>query len=220
MKVIENGLRPRLVIFDLDGTLYPREAYVGQVLGVITEMFVQLRGLSPQAADAELEDLRQAMRDDWDNTSTTSFVLSRGFTIQQWRDFSSRYLSVSAGLQTNPQVVQELGRLHSQISVALLTNNMRVATRKILERIGFADGAFDTVVTAEDVGETPKPDRRAFQVVLATLQVQAANAWAVGDRYDIDVEPLREMGGAGITIAGPDELALAVDHLLARSADR
>ncbi len=219
MRVMANGLRPRLVIFDLDGTLYPREAYVGQVLKVIAEMFVQLRGLSPQVADAELEDLRQAMRDDWDKTSTTSFVLSREFTIQQWHDFRSRYMSVSAVLRTDPQVVQDLARLHSQVSIALLTNNTREATREILERIGFADGAFDAVVTAEDVAQTPKPDRHAFQVVLARFQVQAANAWAVGDRCAIDVEPLREMGGAGIVIAGPAELPLAVDHLIALSTN-
>ena len=31
MRVDTNGRPPKLVIFDLDGTLYPREAYVGQV---------------------------------------------------------------------------------------------------------------------------------------------------------------------------------------------
>lgn len=83
MKVTGNGSRPDLVIFDLDGTLYPREAYVGQVLQVIATMFVELRGFSRESAVEELEGLRQAMHEDWDRTSTTTFVLSRRFTIEQ-----------------------------------------------------------------------------------------------------------------------------------------
>ncbi len=219
MKVMENGWRPTLVIFDLDGTLYPREAYVEQILNVIAEMFVQLRGLSPEAADAELETLRRAIRDDWDKTSTTSFVVSRGFTMQQWHDFRARYMLVAERLQMNPQVVNDLARLRTRVGIALLTNNTRAATGKILQRIGFGKGAFDAVVTAEDVGGTPKPDKRAFEAVLATMRVQAVEAWAVGDRYHIDVEPLRKMGGAGIVVSGPKELSMAVDHLLKLHSD-
>ncbi|NRQ37302.1 HAD family hydrolase [Nonomuraea sp. NN258] len=214
MRVDGNGRAPRLVIFDLDGTLYPREAYVDQVLGVIARMFVELRGVSQQEARAALAELRQAMRDDWDGTSATSFVLGHGFGIEQWRDYRHRHLSIADGLTADAVTVGELSRLRAHVPIALLTNNARAAALAVLARIGLGRDSFDALLAAEDVGDTPKPDVGAYAAVLAAAGVSAEYAWAVGDRYDIDVGPLRRLGGAGIVVSGPEELPSAVAWLL------
>ncbi|WP_405393629.1 HAD family hydrolase [Microbispora hainanensis] len=215
MRVDTNGKPPKLVIFDLDGTLYPREAYVGQVLDVIATMFVELRGLSRQAALAQLQELQQAMLDNWDGTSTTSFVLAHGFGIDQWRDYRHRHLTIADGLQPDPAVTRQLARLRERVPIALLTNNTRAAALAILGKIGLAAESFDVLLAAEDVGPAPKPDSGAFLAVLGAAGTPAAHAWAIGDRYDIDIGPLRLLGGAGIVVSGPEELPQAVDRILA-----
>ncbi|WP_432930454.1 HAD family hydrolase [Microbispora sp. CA-135349] len=214
MRVDTNDTPPKLVIFDLDGTLYPREAYVGQVLDVIARMFVELRGLSRQAALARLEELQQAMLDNWDGTSTTSFVLAHGFGLDQWRDYRHRHLTIADGLRPDPAVARELARLREHVPIALLTNNTRAAALAILGKIGLATESFDVLLAAEDVGRTPKPDSGAFLAVLGAARTSAGDAWAIGDRYDIDIGPLRRLGGAGIVVSGPGELPLAVDRIL------
>ena len=214
--VIDNGSAPRLVVFDLDGTLYPRELYTGLVLDVIGSMFVELRGETPDFAARKVAELREAMRTDWSRTSTTSFVLANGFDAGEWRAYREARLSIVDGVRPDELVVRELERLRDVVPIALLTNNTTRAAEAILDRIGVGVDRFTGVVSADDVGGRPKPDPGAFRVLLERFGVDAREVWGVGDRYDIDIRPLRELGGAGITVEGPADLPEAVDHLVDR----
>jgi FMN phosphatase YigB (HAD superfamily) len=214
----DNGSRPQLAIFDLDGTLYPRERYVEQVLAAIARGFVELRGATPQYAQEQIDVLRDKMRANWGGTSTTAFVIEHGFGVEEWQDFRARNLAVANGVCPDPTVIAQLARLRPHMPIALLTNNTRTSARDILRSIGLPDDAFDAVISAEDVGETPKPAPAAFGVVLAKLGVPAAHAWGIGDRYDIDVGPLRDLGGSGIVVSGPTELGAAIDVVISRAS--
>ncbi|MFJ6673035.1 HAD family hydrolase [Actinosynnema sp. NPDC091369] len=218
VEVVDNGSAPRLVVFDLDGTLYPRELYTGLVLDVIGAMFVELRGEAPERAAAKVAELRELMRTEWSRTSTTSFVLANGFDVAEWREYREAHLTIADGVRPDERVVRELARLRAVVPIALLTNNTAGAAEAILDRLGVGVAGFTGVVSADDVGGRPKPDPGAFRVLLERFDVDAREVWGVGDRYDIDVRPLRELGGAGITVAGPADLPEAVDFLLGRAA--
>ncbi|MFE9747457.1 HAD family hydrolase [Saccharothrix saharensis] len=218
VEVIDNGSAPRLVVFDLDGTLYPRELYTGLILDVIGAMFVELRGASPEQAEAKVAELRELMRTEWSRTSTTSFVLANGIDVDEWRAYREAHLSIVDGVRPDERVVRELERLRAVVPIALLTNNTAGAAEAILDRIGVGVAGFTGVVSADDVGGRPKPDPGAFRVLLERFDVDAREVWGVGDRYDIDVRPLRELGGAGITVDGPADLPEAVDFLVGRAS--
>ncbi len=219
MRVYDNGSRPQLVVFDLDGTLYPRESYAELVLDVIGRGLVELGGLTPQVARDRVAQLRQMMATDWDGTSTTAFVLAQGVDAAQWQQYRSKHLDIASGLSHDDRVVAGITDLRRYFHVALLTNNTRALANRILRKIGFADNAFSVVVAAEDVGAHPKPSPAAFQTVLDKLHVPAVSTWSVGDRYDIDIAPLVQLGGAGITLSGPDEIRAAASVLVARATD-
>jgi FMN phosphatase YigB (HAD superfamily) len=212
--VLGNGCTPRLVVFDLDGTLYPKEAYAEQVLAVIGRMFVELRGVSQALADAKVAELREAMRTNWSGTSTTSFVRANGFDGAQWLEYRQAHLSIADGLTRDEDVLRELARLREVVPIVLLTNNTRGAMTAILDKLGIGVGGFTEVLSSEDSRDTPKPDPGAFQVVLDRCGVAAERTWSVGDRVDIDIAPLRLLGGAGIAVDGPADLGAAVDHLI------
>lgn len=218
--VADNGSVPRLVIFDLDGTLYPREMYAEQVLTVIGRGFVELRGTTPEYAAGKVAELRELMRTDWSGTSTTSFVIENGFGVSEWQEYREANLSIAAGVRPDDGVVHTLGRLREVVPIALLTNNTRNSAAAILNRIGIGVDGFTAVLTAEDVGSTPKPNPGAFRVMLARFALDARHVWSVGDRYDIDIMGLRELGGAGIAVDGPADLAEVVDLLIARVVPR
>jgi FMN phosphatase YigB (HAD superfamily) len=217
MRVYDNGSRPQLVVFDLDGTLYPRESYTDLVLDVMVRALVELNGLTPQAALDRVAQLRKMMATNWDATSTTAFILAQGVDARQWQQYRSRHLDIAAGLSRDERVVGGVADLRRRFPVALLTNNTRALADRILRKIGFADNAFSAVVSAEDVGACPKPSPAAFQTVLDLLHVPAAATWGIGDRYDIDIAPLVQLGGAGITISGPDQISSAAAVLGARA---
>jgi FMN phosphatase YigB (HAD superfamily) len=220
VEVIDNGSAPRLVVFDLDGTLYPRELYTGLVLDVIGAMFVELRGVTPDHAARKVAELRELMRTDWSRTSTTSFVLANGFDLDEWRAYRKAHLSIVAGIRPDELVVRELERLRAVVPIALLTNNTTSGAEAILDRLGVGVARFTGVVSSDDVGGRPKPDPGAFRVLLERFGVDARDVWGVGDRYDIDIRPLRELGGAGITVDGPADLPEAVDYLVGRVSPR
>ncbi|MFJ5991564.1 HAD family hydrolase [Lentzea sp. NPDC092896] len=212
--VLGNGSAPQLVVFDLDGTLYPKEAYAEQVLAVIGRMFVELQGASETHAEAKVAELREAMRTNWSGTSTTSFVRANGFDVAQWLEYRETHLSIADGLRRDDGVVRELGRLREVVPIVLLTNNTRGSMEAILGKVGIGTGGFTEVFSSEDSRDTPKPDPGAFQVVLDRLGVPAEGTWSVGDRVDIDIAPLQRLGGSGIAVDGPADLGAAVDHLI------
>lgn len=219
MRVYDNGSRPGLAIFDLDGTLYPRERYVDLVLEVIGRGLVELNGATPEAARSRVGVLRAMMEENWDGVSTTAFVIAEGVDVAKWRDFRTRYLDVASGVTPDDRVVDHVARLRRHMPVALLTNNTRELADQILGKIGFPDDAFEAVISAEDVGAHPKPSPLAFQTAVDRLGVPSRNTWGIGDRYDIDIAPLSALGGAGVTISGPTEIGDAVDLLIDRSID-
>ncbi|WP_027344349.1 HAD family hydrolase [Hamadaea tsunoensis] len=216
MRVHDNGSPPRAVVFDLDGTLYPRERYVDPTLDVIARGLVELHGLTPAAARDRVAELRRRMAGNWDATSTTGFMIAEGVDPARWSAYRSRHLDIAAGLSRDEELVAAVRRLSGHLPVALLTNNTRTLAGRILAKIGFPDGVFTAVVGAEDTGAQPKPSPAAFGIVLDRLGVGAPGTWSVGDRYDIDVAPLERLGGAGVTVEGPGEIGEAVGLLLSR----
>jgi FMN phosphatase YigB (HAD superfamily) len=218
MRVYDNGSRPELVVFDLDGTLYPRERYVDLVLDVIGRGLVELGGATPDAARSRVAALRALMEENWDGTSTTAFMIAEGVDAGEWREFRTQHLDIASGLAPDDRLVRDVAHLRGHLPAALLTNNTRALAEQILKKIGFPDDAFDAVVSAEDVGTHPKPSPAAFQTVVDRLGVPAGSIWGIGDRYDIDIAPLASLGGAGITVSGPAEIGDAIGFLIDRSA--
>jgi len=219
MRVFDNGSRPHLVVFDLDGTLYPRERYVDLVLDVISRGLVELSGATSDAARSRVAVLRAMMEENWDDTSTTTFMIAEGVNAAKWRDFRTQHLDIASGLTPDDRVVGHVAHLRRHVPVALLTNNTRALADQILQKIGFPDDAFDGVIGAEDLGLGFKPSPAAFQAVVDRLGVPARNTWGIGDRYDIDVAPLAALGGAGVIVSGPTEIGGAVRFLIDRSVD-
>lgn len=218
MRVYDNGSRPELVVFDLDGTLYPRERYVDLVLDVIGRGLVELNGATPDTARSRVASLRAMMEENWDGTSTTAFMIAEGVDAATWRDFRTQHLDIASGLAPDDRVVSPVEHLRRHVPAALLTNNTRALADQILQKIGFSDDAFDAVISAEDVGAHPKPSSAAFQTVVDRLRVPARNIWGIGDRYDIDIAPLAAIGGAGVSVSGPAEIGGAIGFLIDRSA--
>ena len=217
MRVYDNGSRPHLAIFDLDGTLYPRERYVDLVLDLIGRGLVELNGATPEAARGRVAVLRAMMEANWDGVSTTAFVIAEGVDAAKWREFRTQHLDIASGLTPDDRVVGHVAHLRRHVPVALLTNNTRALAERILRKIGFPDDAFEAVISAEDVGAHPKPSPLAFQAAVDRIGAPASATWGIGDRYDIDIAPLSALGGAGVTVAGPAEVGDAVDLLVSRS---
>lgn len=137
---------------------------------------------------------------------------SRGTTIDQARRERWRRLALRCGKELTPDEVAELSgayraryqklrrpvpgavplleSLHREVKVVIVTNN-EVAEQEEKVRFMGVGPFLDGLVVSEAVGAA-KPDRRIFEVALATAGVPAPRATMLGDSWTSDV-----LGAAG-----------------------
>jgi putative hydrolase of the HAD superfamily len=111
--------------------------------------------------------------------------------------------------------VQVLRRLRGAFRLGVVSNfygNVDVLCREA----GLAD-VLDAVVDSERVG-VAKPDPEIFRVALDTLRVTAAEAAFVGDSYERDMRPARQLGMTTVWLrrpGSPDAHHAHADHVIA-----
>lgn len=84
-----------------------------------------------------------------------------------------------------PGALELVGALHTQVRVAVVTNNTVAEQRDKLAAYGFAP-MVAALVTSEEAG-VAKPDARIFRAALARIECDAADAVMVGDSWHHDV---------------------------------
>ena len=204
--------------FDLDWTLsyYPlstqqvlreafnRASFPVRLLGDLTttadrynELWLTLER-SAESTDALRIQIMTAIFDERGITDETSIL-----------NISQAYGDVrrETGVLAYPGVDNLLADLKPNYKLGLLTNGPTDIQWEKIEALGF-DKLFDTIIVAGDIG-IYKPDVRAFEMLLARLDVAAKHSLFVGDSYSADI-----LGGhdAGMYTAWikPKEEALAV----------
>lgn len=106
--------------------------------------------------------------------------------------------AVNDALVPVPGAVDLVEELRTQYQVGLLTDGPIRAQRSKLETLGWTDLFDGTVVT----GSLPagKPDRRAFDAVLAELGVAPAVTAYVGDHPEADVYGAKNAGMSAVQV--------------------
>lgn len=111
-------------------------------------------------------------------------------------------------------VEEMLAQLRGRYRLGLLTNGPAVAQRSKLDHLGWSD-VFDAALVTGELS-AGKPDRDAFEALLAALGTEPAETAFVGDRVGDDVEGAAEAGLLPIQVlyeGGPDPSPRARAHV-------
>ncbi|ELY57592.1 HAD family hydrolase [Natronolimnohabitans innermongolicus] len=122
--------------------------------------------------------------------------------------------TIAETLEPLPGVESMLAELRGEYRVGLLTNGPIRAQRDKLATLGWED-AFDAALVTGEL-EAGKPDRRAFEAILAELNVPAEEAVYVGDEVEADVRGATNTGIDAVQVLledGPAPDPRAVDHV-------
>jgi putative hydrolase of the HAD superfamily len=177
----------KVVLFDLDGTLFDRDAAVGDVFAEQHRAFeLELAGVPRERFVERLLELDQHGHAD---KRTAYAVLVRELGLEATLDrrlyehFREVYPRFGAPF---PDVLTTLSALRARgLGLGLVTNG-RVDTQAAkLERLGL-EPLLDAVVISEREG-VRKPDRRIFESALRRFGAAPAQAWHVGDHPMADV---------------------------------
>ena len=199
------GPVPRVVLFDMDDTIFDHSLTCRAALGSLRRDYDVLDGRSLDEVWGEYERLL--------GITHTDVMLGRR-TSQEVRAERFRRLARWAGRPVSAARADELSRVyrenyqrlrravpgapdtvrrwHERASVAVVTNN---TVQEQVEKIAFLGltGAVDLLVTSEEVG-VAKPGREIFRAALARAGARAREAVMVGDSWSSDVVGARRAG--------------------------
>ncbi len=177
----------RAVFFDLDGTLYARDALVGRVAAAQFESF---RAQLPQIDRAEYV-RRVSELDDHGHPNKASIYLSLGaelhldtnlieeLTADFWRRYDEDGLIAT-------DTVETLRTLRAiDLKLGVITNGTTNRQSRKLQALGI-DSLFDVVLISEAEG-IRKPDPEIFRRAMDLVGVEPSESVYIGDNPEADI---------------------------------
>ncbi|MBX3361789.1 MAG: TIGR01548 family HAD-type hydrolase [Phycisphaeraceae bacterium] len=203
---LTSALRPRAILFDMDGVLADVSGSYRQAIVRTAAAF----GVNLSAPDiARAKDAGNA-NNDW--VLTRRLLLARGVDVpleDVIRTFESFYQgdpdnAARARALADRILLIERARLEAlarRFTLAIVTGRPRRDAERFLSHFGITD-LFPVVVTMEDA--PPKPDPRPITIALERLGERAA--WMIGDTPD-DLIAARRAGVPSIGVLAPGDRA-------------
>ncbi|MCW1296330.1 MAG: HAD-IA family hydrolase [Candidatus Parvarchaeota archaeon] len=178
-------MKYKLIIFDLDGTLYriPKEIserFEDNIIDFYAENFCVSR-----------EDARKIRKKLKKKYGTSAYVFK---ALGMENDF---YLSVFGGIDPSTYIKKDekLVEILNEIKLkkVILTNSPKFFALKVLNAIGIDADTFDLIVTADNC-EKIKPDREAFLNITKKFNISPLETIVVGDEAEKDLKMAHELG--------------------------
>jgi len=193
------GEPPRLVLFDVDDTLYDHTHATRHAITALRQRFPALRSFEPDPlVDAYQRELAavhpRVVRGELTPEAARAerfrrFLTSHGLPARP-ADVAAASEVARAGYRQAERAVPGtealLRALRGRVRLGILSNNVRSTQVAKLETLGIRD-FFDPLVTSEDL-PWGKPDPRAFRRAVRLGHATPATTVMVGDSWSDDVE--------------------------------
>jgi putative hydrolase of the HAD superfamily len=180
------------VLFDLDDTLFPQEAWLAGAWDAVARA-AEPAGVDPAALRAALRRIAAEGSDrggiiDRALRAVTAAPVAVGPLVDAFRRHRA------GALAPYPRVPELVRRLRSVVPVGLVSDGDVGIQRDKLRAIGMED-AFDVVVWSDELGrDRRKPAPAPFVRALELLGLPAARVVFVGDRPDKDISGASGVG--------------------------
>jgi putative hydrolase of the HAD superfamily len=192
----------KLVILDLDNTIYAEEDYFSKVFSILEERHRLTVGIL-------LEGYRRIDR--VKSVDILGDVLKEChlFSVDMHESLFSIYSSADFDLSLPTTSSDFLSKLRGLgCCLALLTNGVMAVQENKVRALGLK-GYLDYIFYARDIKEGfEKPDSRVFERVLNTAGFEKGAAIMIGDSYINDFMGARSFGIDALWLGGKGELAI------------
>jgi len=201
------------ILLDLDGTLYNSPEYNARIEKEIVGIVADQLHIEDSLAELRLREERKKR-----GTLTGALRVlgvERGLFFEALAERVEPAEYLTRDLSTNSTLE---GLKKRGFKLALVTNNGRTMTGKILDAIGLDSSLFDVIVTSDDCN--PKPSSQPFLHALSKLNCSPDRAVYVGDRVEAELLPAQRLGIRTILLVrGSDKRNDQVDLVITQLSE-
>ena len=198
------GKQIRLIIFDMDGTLYELSDVISMNYRMQVDFYSEHMGVTANEAmkvftqNDILPVISPTAR------SATEFFSSSGMDLSAWQKYRNSHFDVSCIDVAKAVGTGIIKDYHVRYKLCLLTSNSYVNVIRILDRLEIPITEFDQIVCSDHNYEFEKFHKlRAMQSIMRHFDVLPKKCLSIGDRFNTDVAPALELGAYGIVVYHP-----------------
>ncbi len=197
----------RLVIFDIDGTLYSSKEYEIELGRIIVELIGEILKISFEEARHRLEKEKRL----W---LTVSSSLPRlGIDRRYFYSLLAERVNPSRYINPNPSIIEHIKFLRSRdVKVAVHTNSDTLLADKVLRAIGLKLGDFDVVMTIDSA--EPKPDPDGYIKIINRVGVGPEETIYLGDRVLVELKTAKMLGMITVLVGRKIKRSVWVDYVV------
>ncbi len=202
----------KVIIFDLDGTLYTSAEVYQKFAQAAYHTYAKLKKSTIEQAKEILEKRREEMKKERGYAVPyTLALLSFGIPIEEWHKENIKFFNAGDFLMKDEVLKKILTKLKEKYKLAVFTNNNKIQTERILKALGI-EKLFDYIFTYESF-ELIKPNPEVFKKIIKELKVKPNECMMVGDRYYVDLLPAKEQGMEIHEVKGPEDISELLEIL-------
>jgi phosphoglycolate phosphatase/putative hydrolase of the HAD superfamily len=206
MKIFHLPDTIRALAFDMDLTLYSCPEYGQYQIDKLVEKLGQLRGLSFEEMNREVEDKRKAwaLSHGGKKSSLSNILESYGIGMEDIIKWREEMFEPALFVKEDEKLKAALEKLSGNYILGIVTNNPVLVARKTLAVLG-VEACFPFIIGL-DTCMTAKPHKMPFVKFSESSLCPAETCVSIGDRYDIDLDIPLQMGMGGILVNGVEDV--------------
>lgn len=210
----EINIKSKLVIFDMDGTLYELQDVIAMNYQMQLKFYSNYYGISCDEAEQIFREHDIFPYISAKAKSATEFFEKSGVAIKQWQDFRKAHFDVKKIDARKAVENHILQKFHLIYHAVLLTSNSLENVKRVFRHLNISLNNFDRIVCSDYGYPYEIFDKyHAMKHIMEKAAKEPENCLSIGDRYETDIVPMLKLGGMGIVVKKPRALSDVYEYL-------